>query len=73
MSLAGETARRLAVKRVLLAAVIAAVAACSAPTGTDRPRVKCPTSAEQGDQTLTRAQWRACFGRQDKDPSGPGS
>lgn len=53
-------------KRLVLMAVLAAVAACSG--GVD-PKTPCPTDP---NKQLSRAEWKACYGRQDKDPSGPG-
>lgn len=52
-------------KHLILVLVLAAFTACTA-RGTD-PTVKCPDSK---DQSLTREQWEACYGHQDKDSSG---
>lgn len=47
---------------IILVLVLAAFTACSG-RGSD-PTVKCPDNKEQ---SLTRAQWEACYGYQDKD------
>lgn len=60
----------------LLLAVMLVGAGCSVPAGdnpaTRESRARCPTTQEQGDRSLTKSEWRACFGRQDDQKSGPG-
>lgn len=52
-------------KRLVLVFVLASFAACSG--GGRDPTVQCPT--DQNKQ-MSSAEWRACYGYQDKDPSG---
>ena len=47
------------------ALILAAFTACAVP-GTDLT-VACPDSSEK---SLTREQWKACYGYQDKESSG---
>ena len=47
-------------KRLILALMLSAFAACS--SGVD-PTVKCPG----GDKQLSRAEWIACYGVQEED------
>ena len=53
-------------KRLLFALALTALSACSG-AGTD-PKATCPDTEDQA-QALSRAEWRACFGRQDHDAS----
>ncbi len=53
-------------KRLLFALALTALSACSG-AGTD-PKATCPDTEDQA-QSLSRAEWRACFGRQDHDAS----
>lgn len=52
-------------KHLILVLVLAAFTACSA-RGTDQTMM-CPDSKEK---SLTREEWKACYGYQDKDSSG---
>lgn len=50
-------------KHLVLGVLLAALTACIA--GVD-PTVQCPNSKEQ----MSREQWQACYGYQDRDSSG---
>lgn len=50
-------------KTVLALAFLTALAACTAGKN---PDVGCPASGNK--ETMTRAQWEACYGHQSKEP-----
>jgi len=62
-----ETQRMHFMKRFVLAFVLATFTACTGG-GTD-PKTQCPSDP---NKQLSRAEWKACYGYQDHDASGPG-
>lgn len=49
-------------KRLVLLFILATLSACAGAVNT--ANVQCPS----GSVSMTKAQWEACYGRQDNDP-----